>query len=120
MAAGSTLPMYTFGNKVTFFRQAATGRRSGRRSSHKGWGLTVYRASSIPSGKATYREFDEYLLTEMQVYLFCMRSELPDIEEVQPLIADVFSEITPAAPAPRPPRQDDPTSPPAWPPSSQP
>jgi len=60
--------------------------------SHKGWGTALHRVTLFHAGNGAQGEVIEYLLTEKQVCLICMRSELPDIEDVQSQIADVFIE----------------------------
>jgi hypothetical protein len=50
------------------------------------WGTSYYRDKKSTGGRPP----TEHLLTEKQVVLVCMRSELPNIDEVQSLIADVF------------------------------
>jgi hypothetical protein len=54
------------------------------------WGSMRYRDAMILVGKGARREVRQGLLTEKQVVLVCMACELPNIDEVQSLIADVF------------------------------
>ncbi|HXI40977.1 MAG TPA: hypothetical protein VNH19_17525 [Candidatus Limnocylindrales bacterium] len=54
------------------------------------WGSSRHRVALIVAGKGARREVRQRLLTEKQVILVCMACELPNIDEVQSLIADVF------------------------------
>jgi hypothetical protein len=61
-----------------------------RLKTHAGWGSCFQYEKMIVVGKGAHRFETVNRFTEKQVILICMRSELPNIEEVQSLIADVF------------------------------
>lgn len=58
-----------------------------RLEAHPGWGSSCHRGTNS-GGRG--RPGTEWLLDEKQVVLVCMQSRLPDIGDVQSLIADVF------------------------------
>lgn len=54
------------------------------------WGSLRYRDAMIQIGKGGRRLVRQRLLTEKQLVLTCMACELPNLDEVQSLIAEVF------------------------------